>query len=142
MPPRLVERLDAITSVHDVEQLRLLEEIVKSIEPVSLAPSDCAALFRLFERFPDEDAFGLFFSLLHRLERSPGYEAELIRSVDRNPVEFNLEMVARMVRGGVTHYRLTNLVELLRSIAQSAANSAARQYAANALSGLESSGGA
>jgi len=107
------ECLDSITSVHEVAQLRLLEDCLKLIDPGELTGRDRRAIFELFERFPEDDAYGGFSAFLHKLEASCDYEAELIASVQRMPTEFGLQMVARMIRGNIHSYRGQDLLSLI-----------------------------
>ncbi len=133
--PPLLQRLNAITSVREVGQLQELEAAARSIDSAALTESECEAIYRLFERFPDDDAFGGFFSLLHKLEAHNGYERELLISVKRQATEFNIEMVARIIRGGTNVVNGTDLLSLLKHVAQSGTTLPnSRKYAAETLS--------
>lgn len=54
-----------------------------------------AAIFNLFERFPEEDGAGVFWSALHGMEAVGGYEIELVRSFRR---AFSLMTEAMLIR--------------------------------------------
>jgi hypothetical protein len=114
----LIGAVDSITEPENVGQLEKLEVILRSVptlpDPSLLAP----ALLRLFERFPWDDGLGLFWSVLHELERLRGYELLLIESVRRSPGEFNLFMVNRLINGGISSVGTTNLLTLLREVAE------------------------
>ena len=138
--PTLIQRLNAITSVREVEQLQELEAAVSLIDSAALTDGEYEAIYRLFERFPDDDAFGGFFSLLHKLEAQTGYETELLKSVKRQATEFNIEMVARIIRGGTNVVNGTNLLSLLEGVAQSGETlPTSRKYAAETLGRLQTS---
>lgn len=115
-PSEIAAGMASITSVDDVEQLELLERLLSKLNPSSLCDEEYCALFGLFERFPEHDGFGVFWTILHRLEKSPQYEPHLLQSVQRQPAEFNLRMIARLVNGGVMQIGSVNLPALLRSV--------------------------
>src|ERR1700723_1101145 len=52
-------------------------------------------LLAVFERFPEDDGAGVFWSILHGLEALTGYEPALVRSVQKRPSEFGVLMVGR-----------------------------------------------
>jgi hypothetical protein len=53
-------------------------------------------LLKVFERFPEEDGAGVFWSIVHGLERFSAYETELIDSLNRQPSEMGLLMLRRI----------------------------------------------
>ena len=113
---------------------------MKSIDSFELKDFECRAIFGLFERFPEDDAYGVFFALLHKLEASQNYEEELIASVEKMPNEFNLEMIARMIRGGIVTYQSVNLNSLIEQAASNlTAPESSRQYAQDSLVSLGAS---
>lgn len=116
-PDELTHAVDSITDPENDSHLETLEVALRSLstlpDPALVAP----ALFRLFERFPWVDGFGLFWSVLHSLERLRGYETLLIESVRRSPGEFNLLMVNRLINGGTVSLGSTNLLTLLVEVA-------------------------
>jgi hypothetical protein len=65
----------------------------------------------------EEDGFGVFWSIVHFLEATNGYEEVLVESVLRNPTEFNLLMVNRLINGGVLSVAGQSLPALLREVA-------------------------
>jgi hypothetical protein len=117
MPTDLPTALARFTSPHDVEHLRMLEEAVARIDSKKMTEADFRAVFDLYERFPDEDGYGIFWSFLHAVEAAEGYESALLESVDRKPVEFNVMMVGRFLNGGVAELDGRNLSTLLNAVA-------------------------
>ena len=75
------------------------------------------AMLRVFERFPEDDGGGVFWSIVHGLETLSGYEEKLVESVKSRPSEFGLLMVNRLLNANQTHVADTNLLHLLSSIA-------------------------
>ena len=57
-------------------------------------------LLRVFERFPEEDGSGAFWSIIHGVERFRAYESELIDSLNRQPSEMGLLMLRRIKNTG------------------------------------------
>ena len=80
-----------------------LEALDETIRAALLEPrSDQidGALFGIFERFPEEDGHGVFWSIVHGLERRGNYEESLLASVKRSPSQFSLLMLNRLLNGG------------------------------------------
>ncbi len=61
------------------------------------------AIFGLFEKHPNEDGAGVFWSALHGMENAGKYEAELLRSFRRFPNEMSRIMLIRMRNSGLTN---------------------------------------
>ncbi|MGC4075894.1 MAG: hypothetical protein QM702_02435 [Rubrivivax sp.] len=61
-----------------------------------------SAIFNLFERFPDQDGSGVFWSALHGMEATGSYENELVRFFRRYPSEMTRTMLIRMRNAGDT----------------------------------------
>lgn len=128
-----------IVSVEDPRQLQELEKIVSSIVPSECGEPEFCALFGLFERFPESDGFGIFWSVVHLLEACAGYEPFLVESVRRKPVEFNVLMINRLLNGNISEISGHHLIPLLESVMlNSAATNEARRYAVNFLKHQES----
>jgi hypothetical protein len=119
-PSQISRGLNQLSSMEDEEQLRQLELLIAAIVPSSVTPELYRALFGIFERFPDHDGYGGFWTILHLLEKCPGYERHLLDSVHRRPAEFNLLMVNRMINGGRSRIGSVELIDLLRSVAEDA----------------------
>lgn len=112
----LAENLNSIVSVDDPLQLKKLDEIIISAIPDECTEADFQALFALFERFPDSDGFGVFWSIVHLIEACKGYEPYLLESVHRRPVEFNVLMINRQLNANINEISGQPLAELLKSI--------------------------
>ena len=128
--PDIARSLKSLTSVQEVEQLKKLEALVKELNDLVLTPELYQAIFDLYEKFPEDDGYGLFTSILHRLERCSGYEQFLIQSMKRKPTYIAIRMIDRIVVGGFTQIGEVNLLSLVRAAAKnSLASESARVYA-------------
>jgi hypothetical protein len=65
-------------------------------------------LLKVFERFPDEDGAGVFWSIVHGIERFRSYEIELLDSLNVNPLKWLLYVKKIMERWGYEHCRHRN----------------------------------
>jgi hypothetical protein len=74
--------------------------------------------FRLYERFPESDGHGVFWSILHGIEAQPGYEESVVASVLRNPTHFPVLMINRLINAEVSEIGGVNLLGLLGSVAE------------------------
>lgn len=92
----------------------LLEELFQS----GSASLGIDAMFRVFERYPAEDGFGVFWSILHGLESLPGYESRLVESVRKAPTHFALRMVNGLLNAGCREAGGVNLLSLLEEVVQ------------------------
>jgi hypothetical protein len=54
----------------------------------------------VFERFPDDDGAGVFWSIVHGLEALPGYEHQLLTSISRVPSDMGVTMLGRLLNAG------------------------------------------
>lgn len=130
MATSLVAALEAFSSPHDEKQLQALEEAIAVARPEEFKQPEFRALLGVFERFPEDDGYGVFWSIVHCLEACKGYEAILVESVSRAPSEFNLLMVNRLLNAGITEVDGEELASLLASVATNPnAPSRARQSA-------------
>ncbi len=120
-PSEIADGINSITSVEEIGQLNLLEELLKEMSPSNLSSEQYSALFGLYERFSEQDGLGLFWSILHMLEKSSRYEQYLLVSVQRKPTEFNLRMVARLIKGGFTQIGDVDLPRLLKTVSKNQA---------------------
>jgi len=78
-------------------------------------------MLSLFERFPEQDGYGVFWGIIHVLEACEGYESELLASVQRKPCEFNVLMINRLLNAGVVEVEGRSLEGVLRSVLENAA---------------------
>jgi hypothetical protein len=99
--------------------LDTLDEVVA--EAVSLPPDPelDAALFSVFERHPDEDGYGVYWSILHGLEARGAYEPALLACVRRKPSEFAARMLNGMCNAGHKDCAGVAILHLLTEIAGS-----------------------
>ena len=123
MSQALIAAIEQLTSAHDEVQLRQLDEAICAIKPEDLGDREFRALLSVFERFPEDDGYETFWSIVHCLEAGEGYEEQLIESVTRFPAEFNLLMVNRLLNVGVTEIKGQSLLSVLASVAENAAAS-------------------
>jgi hypothetical protein len=114
---KLIASIDGIASATDTDQLQALERAMDDYFASPDASRHLDDWFRLFERFPDEDGYEMFWTILHGIEHQPGYEALVVESVARFPSRFPLLMVNRMLNGGMTHVGKVDLLNLLQSVA-------------------------
>lgn len=61
------------------------------------------AIFNLFERFPEEDGAGVFWTALHGMEALGGYEALLLQYFRRHPSLMTTTMLRRIQNSGQMH---------------------------------------
>jgi hypothetical protein len=92
----------------------LLSDLFQSDSP----ESGMDAMFRIFERYPEEDGCGVFWSIVHGLESLPAYESKLVEAVRRVPTEFSLIMVYRLLNADCNEVDGISLLELLEQIAK------------------------
>jgi hypothetical protein len=114
----IIHALDGIKSVDDIDDLKRLEELAKQLNEFGASEDIVRAFLGVFERFPVDDAYGIFWSILHGLEKSPNYEFALIESLQRQPAEFSLLMVKRILNSGKKQIGDTDLLALLKGIAE------------------------
>ena len=114
---KAIADLDSIKSLDDPDELQKLDGYVQKLIASENSELGIDALLRVFERFPDKDGYGIFWSIVHSLEGLPGYEEKLIESVGRQPSEFSLLMVNRMLNAGVTQVKGINLLDILKDVA-------------------------
>jgi hypothetical protein len=122
MSQSLVGELELFTAPRDEAQLRKLESALGSVPVGQCGPREFRALLNVFERFPGEDGFDVFWSIVHYLEACNGYEQVLVESVRRAPVDFSVLMVNRLLNAGVTEINGQSLCSLLESVASNPAN--------------------
>lgn len=117
MSRALLQALERFTEPHDEAQLEQLDKAVEAIRPADCGPLEFGALLGVFERFPEDDGYGVFWSIVHCLEACEGYPVALIESVARAPGEFNLLMLCRLLHSGVTEIEGQSLMSVLRAAA-------------------------
>ena len=73
----------------------------------------------MFERFPGEDAFEMYWTILHHFEGRGNYEQSLLQSLRRNPSPFALLMLRRIVNAGRRECAGESIRNVLQAIAHS-----------------------
>jgi len=111
------EILNDISNVTtDVEQLDKLAHVINGISETNESLFLVEPMLRIFERFPESDGFGIFWSILHKIEGIPGYEPYLLASVKRKPTDFSITMINRIINDGQNSIEGKNLLCLLAEI--------------------------
>ena len=94
-----------------------LQRVFEQEDPRPAFPT----LFRLLEAFPEQDGFGVLWTVVHGLEHYEGsYEMLLVDSVRRAPTELTLTMLNRLLNGGEKELEGVSYVDVLRSAAADA----------------------
>ena len=114
MSNSVVEKIIGFTDPACEVQLADLDALICSLDSSVCNEPEMSVLLNVFERFPDADGFGIFWSIVHFLEACAGYEPLLIESVKRCPTVFNTMMINRLINGGVFSIGGKNLMSLLR----------------------------
>jgi hypothetical protein len=112
----LIDELDSIKSLDDANQLRDLEVLAQQMSDSGTSNEGIDAFLRLYERFPTEDGFGIFWTILHGLEKLPDYEKHVINSILRKPSVFSVQMIGRLLNSRRTMIHGTNLLTLLADV--------------------------
>ena len=113
----IIAAIDAIDSATDSAQLQVLDHAMQEFFAVPDAARHVQVLFRLFERFPEDDGYESFWSILHGIESLPNYEQEVIASVQRRASQFPVLMINRMLNAGQQRVGDIDLMRLLESVA-------------------------
>lgn len=113
----IIKILDSISDVtNDADQLNRLDNAINDIAHADQPLLSIEPLLRIFERFPEADGFGVFWSILHKLESMPGFEPFLLASIKRMPSYFSLSMINGIINGGEQAIEDVNLMSLLAEI--------------------------
>lgn len=115
----IADRLGGLATVSDQHDLDELVELVEAYFQHAEAADHLELWFRFLERFPDEDGFGGFWSILHGIERYPGCDWLAVDSVRRRPSRFPVLMLNRMLNVGIRRVAGVDLLGLLQHVAQS-----------------------
>ncbi|MDQ8030782.1 MAG: hypothetical protein REJ50_02105 [Bordetella sp.] len=121
--------LDIATFVPKAENWLPLDALVTELWQAGHPEQAIPELLSVFERYPDEDGFGVVWGVLHGLEALPNYEPELLRSLARQPSEFGVLMVGRMLNSGIREVAGISLLETLRGLASTASSASIRETA-------------
>lgn len=130
MPSLLIQALEQFSDPQSEVQLKALDATVQAIKPEECREAEFRAMLRVFERFPEDDGFGVFWGLIHALEACSGYEPEMLDSVARKPCEFNVLLVNRLLNAGIAEVDGMSLEGVLSAvIGSNAATTGARHDA-------------
>ena len=77
-----------------------LEEHISKAYASNDFPSYYDAIFNLFERFPEDDGNGVFWSAVHGMEATGGYEEKLLMYFRRHPTVMTKTMLTRIRNSG------------------------------------------
>jgi len=76
---------------------RGLDALLSELWQGPIAVACLSTLFRVFERFPDDDGAGVFWSIVHGIELADlDYEKPLRESLSRQPSELGRIMLVRL----------------------------------------------
>jgi len=109
-------KIESFNNPKDEEQLRLLDEMIASLDPKEMEKNDFSLLLNIFERFPENDGLGVFWSILHFLEACNYYEPVLIESIKKKPALFTITMLNRLLNAGIKNVKDTSLISVLETI--------------------------
>ncbi|WP_439623262.1 hypothetical protein [Gemmata sp.] len=113
----VIAAIDAVHSIERQVELKRLQELADLYFTHAKASAHLDVWFRLYERFPEDDGFGVFWSFLHGIETHAGYEVLVVESVRRCPSRFPMLMVNRMLNSGIRKVDGVDLLDLLRETA-------------------------
>jgi hypothetical protein len=111
------------TSLTDTDQLKRLDDLAVTYSqlPKTDAEAGLDIWFRLYERFPEEDGFGVCWAILHMIESyHPVSDRYVVASVQRKPTEFPVMMVNRILNAGTKTVGDVDLLALLQSVVDDA----------------------
>lgn len=118
-----IDAIRSVVSLDDDQQLEQLQEAIEYfVDNPKLSTDAVRALFELIERFPHDDGYGMFWTALHLLEGTAGYESALVESVQRTPCEFTLGMVNALLNADIRSVNDDDLVELVAVVRQDEKN--------------------
>ena len=131
MPRTTVEIADDIaTFVPQDNNWLPLDSLVAELWQVGYPEQAIPQLLSVFERYPEEDGFGVAWTVLHGLESLRNYEPELLRSLARQASEFGILMVGRLINAGIREVGGVSLSDTLRELSATARSQRLRETAA------------
>ena len=97
-------KLDILRDISVFEPLNenwlSLEELLEELWAIGIEKGDTPFLFSIFERFPNDDGAGVFWSIVHGLESAQfGYKKELESSLQKVTSEMGKIMMKRLHNG-------------------------------------------
>jgi hypothetical protein len=115
---QIVIAIDSLTTLDSAEDLTRLQELVDLYFTQPEAGDFLEVWFQLYERFPVDNSNGIFWSILHGIETyHPNSDRLVVSSVRRQPSEFPVMMVNRLLNAGIQQVGEVNLLELLDLVA-------------------------
>ena len=96
------------TILHDIELFQpkkggnwlALDELLHELWTEEFPKEALSPLFRLLERFPNDESAGVLWGVLHGIEAYPEYETELVDSLKRRPTDLTVTMAGRIANSG------------------------------------------
>lgn len=113
----IVTAIDGIEGVGTTEELSQLQSLADRYFCAPEAAERLGVWFRFYERFPEDDGCGVFWSILHGIEAQRGYESRLVESIRRRPASFTVLLVNRLLNGGIRAVGDVDLFQLLATVA-------------------------
>ena len=107
-----------------------LEDLLAELWATGAAGDCMPDLLGVLERYPEDESGGVLWSVVHGVESLPGYEGELIQSVQRGPSELGITMIGRLLKAGTSDVEGVTLIDLLHNVAESTAPECLRVHAA------------
>jgi len=115
---KLVSEIDAIVSLQSEEDIARLHHLADSFFSHSDASKYLETWFRLYERCEEDDAWDVYWSIMHGLEDHPGIEHLVLQSLRRKPARFPVLMMNRLINGGVSCVEGASLLTVLEMVAR------------------------
>ncbi|PLP97484.1 hypothetical protein [Cupriavidus pauculus] len=132
MPRTTVEIADDIAAFLPKDDNWLpLDSLVAELWQAGYPEQAIPQLLSVFERYPEEDGSGVAWTVLHGLESLRNYEPELLRSLARQPSEFGILMVGRLINAGIREVDGVSLSDTLRELSATARSQRLRKTAAS-----------
>ena len=114
---KIISDINSINSATDEDQLKKLDDSVRLLGECDSPELAIDSMLGVFERFPEDDGFEVFWTVVHALESLSGYEEKLLMSLNRTPSEIGVLMINRLINSGVSRIGTTELIDFLREIA-------------------------
>jgi hypothetical protein len=114
----IVSSIELLATINSAADLTNLQELADLYFIHPQASEHLNVWFRLYERFPNDNSEGIFWGILHSIETyHPISDRLAIESVIRQPSEFPLMMVNRLLNSGIDRVGNVDLLELIRHVA-------------------------
>ena len=117
---QIIEKLDSL-NIDDTNEDEMMEEVQNLTVELSKNSDShlaCAAMISLLERHPNAD-FGGPGAIVHTIEDHIGkYESLLFDSLSRQPTEYTVMLLQRMINGEKDTGRCAELLKLFKNCAK------------------------